>query len=273
MYFNCSFPHNVTVEQDCCNLEAHKAFSVDISPDNSTAWCSTSNGTILTTCLAEGHRVFSPECLVQEVAREATVATQSSARRSSLSFLACAFLVLIGFTSLLGVAADDSKAITCKEFAPGDRSLWTTGMSVAFHISVTQDCRSQQSLCVYTPALQPIWNLTWDAPEGVNVKADPKKLVKTVGNNSVAAVKLPDIDTRMYLDSVGYMAASVQTTVVSGMFRQCDDGKEYNGTAAVPRTDVFSIRVVQDSYPKGGLSDTVSLPSVTETSSASSSTS
>lgn len=254
MYFNCSFPRNITAEQDCCDYAAQKAISLDFSPDNSTAYCSTSNGTGLTSCLAKQHRIFASECLVQDVARNVSAVEASSARRGTpVSFLTRALLVVIGLSSLMGVSASDSKSTVCKEFAPADRASWTSGKSEPVLVSEVFDCSTQDTPCELTPNGQPEWRVSWDAPEGVEVKADPNTLADAVGDNSAAVVKLPELYDHMYYNLKGHMVSNALTTIIPGTFRQCDDGKGYNGSASVPRTDVFSLQIVEGE-PKQHLS-------------------
>lgn len=256
MYFNCSFPRNFTAEQDCCDYAAQRAIALDFSTDNSTAFCSTRNGTGLTSCLAKQHRIFASECLVQDVARNVSAVEASSARRgSSTSFLTRALLVVIGLSSLMGVsAASDSKSTVCKEFAPADRASWTSGKSEPVLVTEVYDCSHQDNPCEFTAHGRPEWRVSWNAPEGLEVKADPNTLADAMGDNSAAVVKLPELYDHMYYNLKGHMVANALTTITPGTFRQCDDGKEYNGSASVPRTDTFSLQIV-DGEPKQHLSN------------------
>lgn len=255
MYFNCSFPRNFTAEQDCCNFEAGTALGpLDFSADNSTAHCATRNGSALTACLAQQHSVFASECLVLEVPRnETSVKASSSPRRQSLSLTAMVLVAMTGLTCLVGVSAADSNSTTCKEFEPVAREHWTAGLSEAVQVSHTLDCRQSNNPCSFEPAYQPVWRVTWSAPEGIEVKADAKELLDALGDNWAEAVQLPVIYDTMWLPTMGYLTASVQTTIAPGTFRQCDDGKAYNGSAAIPRSNAFSLKAVEDLHPKGDL--------------------
>lgn len=262
MWYNCTFPTNATLNDECC--PSGNATSA-LDGRSSACLLGIGNATAFNQCLAERGNVTDVKCYVQDYTNtRPEIPSAAPGMKPSLGWLplACVALLLLG-----GVSGQPEQDPVCTSFVPDDQSKWDPNTEMPnLVIGNGEFCsRISRSPCLISMSQKRFYfKPLWVAESGMPVTGDYKSLNVPPDQDFAERVWVPFIPDEFPFSQghLGLLMVKTAGAVIPGTYHDCQNGTEYRGNVSVPAArGMYYFATIQDGVSETGPTYNLSLSS------------